>query len=71
MLFSIKQGGGGGVMENSIKNNAVIFGNLPLAFYFFISKYISKKVSLLSVAFKLLNSLCVGWLGWVVPVTEA
>ena len=40
-------GGGLGVMENSIKNNAVIFGNLPLAFYFFISKYISKKVSLL------------------------
>ena len=44
MLLSIKQGEGGqSVMEYFIKNNAVIFGNLPLAFYFFISKYISKK----------------------------
>ena len=46
-VFHQTGGGGLSVMENSIKNNAVIFGNLPLAFYFFISKYISKKVSLL------------------------
>ena len=44
MLLSIKLGEGGlSVMEYSIKNNAVIFGKLLLAFYFFISKYISKK----------------------------
>ena len=45
MLFSIKQGGGSEGYGKFYKNNAVIFGNLPLAFYFFISKYISKNLA--------------------------
>ena len=44
MLLSIKQGEGGlSVMEYSIKNNAVIFGNLPLAFYFLFPNISVKK----------------------------